>query len=341
MPLFQRSRDRRYRSDVSLVSDVISALGAARIAGAPVPADQLPVAVGLATLHADVLASMPMTAGRNTPAIVTRPNPSESYADTVHKLVQSAYWKGYAALLLDRPQNPTSASVLNPNAVTVVADSVDSTKIAEVRLNGVNIDPALIKLFNINVDPRRGPLGRSPLEAAAIPLRMYGYAYAYLSEFFEAGGNPSTVLRRTGLGAEIYDAEQAATDWITARQARRPAVLPAGWELSVPPNNGELEAVSRILETCAVEVCRLVNAPPSLANAKSSGSMTYSNVTSELARWLAIDLAPTWITRLENLFTDLGGMRVEADTSSLFRMVDPLMPVAGNMPTMTPESMNL
>lgn len=329
-------RERRYRSDVSLVTEVIAAMISARAAGAPIPPEQLPVAVGLVNLHADVLGAMPLTAGRQTPQIVTRPNPDEPYAATIHKLVQSAMWNGFAAVLVDRPTRPQSASVLDPNAVTVLPDTVDRTRVAEIRVNGATVDRRLVRLFNINVDPRRGPLGRSPFTTAAEPLRMYGFAYAYLADFFEGGGNPSTVLKRTGPGNTVYDPEQAATDWISARQERRPAVLPHGWDLSVPHNNGEMEAVARVLEQSAAEVCRLLNAPPSLANARNNSSMTYSNVAGELARWLALQLVPTWVNRIEDLFSDLAGVRVEADTSTLFRIVDPFITAAAHEANIAP-----
>lgn len=314
-------RRRFRRSDVSLVSEVIAALAASRVAGAPIPVEQLPVAVGLCNLHADVLAAMPLTTtGRTTPAVVTQPNPDEPRHETVHKLVQSAWWTGNAFALVDAG----AVAVLDPNRVGVQPNPYDHNRVDHWWYDGQAIDRDAIRVLKINDDPRRGPLGRSPLHVASEPLRMYGYAYAYLSEFFEGGGNPSTVLQRTGTTAALYDPDQAATDWVTARQKRRPAVLPAGWELSVPNNNGEMEAVARVLEKCAAEVARLVNAPPSLVNAEANGSMTYSTVSGELARWLALSLNPTWIVRLESFWSDIAGRPVRMDTSELFRIVSPV-----------------
>lgn len=281
------------------------------------------MAVGLANLHADVLAAMPMTttAGgrRGQPDIVTRPNPEETRHTTQHKVVQSLFWKGNAYGL----RGPDSALILNPNDVGYEPDPYDSTRVLSWYVNGQPVPRDAIVHCKINDDPRRGPLGRSPFAAAATPLAMYGYAYGYLSMFFENGGNPSTVLQRTGPSNTIYDPATAADDWVTARKARRPAVLPAGWELSVPTNNGEMEAVGRILEQCAVEVARLVNAPPSLVNAKANGSMTYSNVHGELARWMSLSLVPTWISRLEDFWSDLTGYPIELDTDVMFRLVSP------------------
>jgi phage portal protein BeeE len=301
-----------------------------------VPVEQLPVAVGLANLHADVLAAMPMTttAGRRgtQPDVVTRPNPEETRHATQHKLVQSIFWTGNGYGL----RGNDSAIVLNPNEVSYDPDPYDSTRIVQWYVNGQPVEKSRIVHVKLNDDPRRGPLGRSPLSLASEPLQMYGYAYGYLSMFFAGGGNPSTVLRRTGPSNAVYEPAQAAEDWIEARKARRPAVLPAGWELQVPTNNGEMEAVGRILEQCAVEVARLVNAPPSLVNAKANGSMTYSNVHGEIARWLSLSLVPTWITRLEDFWSDLTGYPIELDTDVMFRLVSPTdtgaIPAAGPMP---------
>lgn len=334
--MFDRRRERRTRADVSLVTEVISALAASRLVeGAPVPVEELPVAVGLANLHADVLAAMPMTttAGRRgtQPDIVNQPNPEESRHATQHKAVQSLFWTGNVYGL----RGVDSARILNPSDVSWDADPYDSTRIAGWYVNGQPVSLDRIVHCKLNDDPRKGPLGRSPLSSASTPLSMYGYAYGYLSMFFENGGNPSTVLQRTGPSNSLYDPAQAADDWVTARKSRRPAVLPAGWELSVPTNNGEMEAVGRILEQCAVEVARLVNAPPSLVNAKANGSMTYSNVHGEIARWLSLSLVPTWITRLEDFWSDLTGYPIELDTDVMFRLVSPTdtgAPVPTEMP---------
>lgn len=330
--MFDRRRHRRLRADVSLVTEVISTLAAARLDGDAVPVEQLPVAVGLANLHADVLAAMPMlTNTRSTPAIVTQPNPEESRHTTQHKLVQSLFWTGNGYALRGRD----ATIILNPNDVAYDPDPYDSTRVAAWYVNGQTVARDRIVHVKINDDPRRGPLGKSPLSVASEPLKMYGHAYAYLSMFFAGGGNPSTVLRRTGPSNTLYDPATAADDWVEARKARRPAVLPSGWELQVPSNNGEMEAVARILEQCAVEVARLVNAPPSLVNAKANGSMTYSNVHGEIARWLSLSLVPTWITRLEDFWTDLAGVPVELDTDVMFRLVAPTD--AGAIPQAMPR----
>ena len=61
MALFRRSApdlDRFVRADVSLVSEVIGYVAAARIDGLAVKVDDLPITVGASTLHADTVAAM-------------------------------------------------------------------------------------------------------------------------------------------------------------------------------------------------------------------------------------------------------------------------------------------
>jgi phage portal protein BeeE len=321
--MFAARRARRVRSDVSLVTDVLAALTASRVAGAPIPVDQLPVVIGLVNLYADVLADMPPRPVRRHShplPILEQPNPEESRRATTHKLVQSAIKTGNGYVLDERRG---SVTVLDPTMVTHVYDDLDPLRIKSWIVNGMPYQRHEVHHFKINDDPRRGPLGRSPFADAREPLDMYGHAYRYLTDFFAGGGNPSTVLQRTGVGNNAYTNEDAAEDWIAARQARRPAVLPAGWELSVPVNNGELEAIGRMLENSAAEVARLLNAPPSLVNVASKGSMTYTNTDGEFRRWLATSLGPTWIGRLEDLWSAIAGEPVELDTAPLFKIVDP------------------
>lgn len=343
--MFRLTRERstrRLRSDVSLVTEVLAALQAARLASEPIAVDDLPVVIGLVNLHADVLAALELTSSargaRQFAQAFARPNPEEPRRRTVHKLIQSAIHTGTGYLLVQGSGPSTSVVALDPNRVTPVIDERDPLRIASWYVDGIPRDRDEVRYLTINDDPRRGPLGRSPLADAHEPMQMYGYAYRYISDFFAGGGNPSTVLSRKGAGNVSYTNEEAAADWIAARQERRPAVLPAGWDLTVPPNNGELEAVARVLEHSAAEVARLLNAPPSLVNVAAKGSMTYTNTAGEFRRWLAIALGPTWITRLEDLWSDVFGIPVELDTAPIFRIVDPTETVSSGaeLPPATP-----
>ena len=75
--MFDRRRARRLRSDVSLVTDVLAAIKASRIAGEPIPVHELPVVVGLVNLYADVLADMPIVPANGTGNAAARRRPMQ------------------------------------------------------------------------------------------------------------------------------------------------------------------------------------------------------------------------------------------------------------------------
>jgi phage portal protein BeeE len=316
MPLFSRHR----RSDVSLVVDVLEALAAARSPGVPVNVTELPVVIGITTLHADVLGAMRLEGqtGRGRRTVPERIDPDEPLVYSTAKVVWSAMHTGNAYAL----RGVGSGRILNPDQVGPLYRDDDPLAVAGWTVAGVEYGPDEVAHLKICDDPRYGPLGRSPFRLAATPLRMYGYAYGYMEDFFSSGGNPSSVISQRHAGGLTYDPAQVAADWITARQERRPAVLPHGLDLSIPPNNGELEAIGRLLEHSAAEVARVTNTPPSLVNARTASSMTYSNVGAELRRWLALSLRPTWLTRLEAFYTDIVEAPVQLDTDALFDLVD-------------------
>lgn len=317
-------RMRRHRSDVSLVTDVLAALTAARLPGQAVAPERLPVVVGITSLHADVLGAMPLETPEGTRPAALRtaldyPCIDEHRLYSTAKVVWSAMHTGNAYAL----RGDGAGRILDPQTVTPMYRADDPLDVASWLVAGRPVaksDIVHLKVYDSPVGA--GPLGRSPYNLASDALAMYGHAYAYLTQFFEGGGNPSSVLSATGPSALAYDPAQVAKDWIAARQERRPAVLPNGISLSVPANNGEMEAVARILEQGAAECARLTNTPPSLANARTSSSMTYSNVASELRRWMALALRPTWMSRIELFYSDLLDLDVVLDTDPLFDLVD-------------------
>lgn len=321
--MFSAFRARRRRSDVSLVTEVLAALRAARVPGTPIPPVELPGSVGLANLHADNLAAMPLeVTGRLTSRKrrqLDRPDPAEHQFYTTHKVVQSAWRRGNTWAL----REGDAMRVLDPLQVGWDPDPDDPTRIVRWRYQGRPVPLRDLLHLKMNDAPDRGPLGRAPLDEAGEALAMYGHAYRYLVMFFEGGGNPSSVLQRTGAGNVLYSPEQAAEDWIEARQERRPAVLPQGWELKIPANNGELEAIARVLEECPGELARATNTPPTLANAKVGGSLVYATVAGEFRRWLATSLKPTWICRLEIFYSEFLDEDVTLNTEGMFDLVDP------------------
>lgn len=311
----EREIERFVRSDISLVSEVVSFLAAQRLdSGLPVAPENLPICVGAATLHADTIAAMPArtdspTAVPRVRQFIERPDPETDYRAFIHGVGLSMFWHGYSPLLLDRPAGSTSsARVLD--ATATIYDPVSR----QWFYNGEPIDGNLIYAVSLMNDPRRGPLGESPLVRCHQALSMYGYAYRHLVEYFAQGGNPSSILKTThALGNAVLPsgktrAGEIVDEWILARQERRPAVMDPTISLEVPPASGELAAAMSALDHGAAEVARLLNMPGSLVNAPTLGaSLTYSNTVDELRRWIALSLKPTWMARIESMFRTLTG----------------------------------
>lgn len=333
--MFTRYRTRHLRADVSLVSQVIGQLAAVRAGtGVPVPYDQLPITQGTASLIADALAAMPIRPVDERTGdeleldrypVLRQPNPEEDRADTVHKIAQALYWTGNAQAL-NGPVDPStgavlSITVLNPNSIGPDVDELDELRVRGWYLYGEWIARSRITHWKLNDDPRRGPLGSSPLQRCATALDTYGWAYRYLADYFANGGLPSSILK-SKLELDPAKITELSTEWVAARQHKRPAFLPNWLELDVPPSNGELEHVIRVLGFAAAEVARALNLPVSLVNAPVEGySLQYSNAGEEFRRWLATSLGTTWIARIERGFSQLlpDGVVARLDPSTLYR----------------------
>lgn len=320
------------RADISLITNYLQLMQLSRAGtGMAVPYDELPITQGLANLIADAVADMDLYAidsrGRPLPdrfPVLEQPNPDEDRADTIHKIVQALFWEGNA-YAMNGPVDPSTGAieainVLNPHAIGWLADPADELRVEHWTINGRRYGREAVTHWALNVDPRRGPMGRSPLKVCATALETYGWAYRYLADFFAQGGNPSSVFKsKLELGPEKID--ELVDEWIKARQHKRPAFLPTWLELDIPPSSGELDAVIRVLGFATAEVARLLTVPTTVVNAPVEGySLTYANVGEEFKRWLAFGLGTTWIRRIERGFTKAlpRGVRAHLDPSSLF-----------------------
>lgn len=329
MGLFRRHRRSR-------VEDKIARAQAARLVASSLTVEELPIVQGLAILHADLISSLDVYAEQNgqrvanTPDVLEQPDPEEDRQETLHKAVQSLYWGGNAWCSWAPAGRMSTLRVLNPNRVGYVPETLDDLRVAAWLVDGQSYAPTELLHVKLNDDPRHGPLGRSPLVTCGPALENYGWAYRYLADFFISGGNPSAVLRYNGrLSPGPVDddtatpkrtqAQIAQDEWVTSRQAHRPAVMDNGWSLEEGPSPQDIEQTLKVLEFAAVEVCRLANVSPSIGNVMAGGSLTYSTVVDELHRWLVLSLGPTWITRLERWLTKAlpPGLHARFDLDSL------------------------
>lgn len=316
--MFRRPRSQHLdtftRSDVSLVSEVVGYLATARADGLPVAPDELPIAVGAATLHSDTISAMPARSrAASVPPrvahLLERPDPGTDYRATIASTVLAMFWHGYSPWLLDKPAPfTTTVTTIDPRRASW-------DRVSDVwTIGGKQVPGDRIYCVTLIDDPCSASPGVSPLRRCWQALSMYGYAYRHLIDYFAQGGNPMAILKsQTRLG-NIPDADgvtpatQIVNEWITARQTRRPAVMDPDISLEVPANNGELAATLGVLDHGAAEVARLLNMPASLVNAPTMGSsLNYANVQDELRRWIALSLAPSWMSRIESAFREITG----------------------------------
>lgn len=324
------------------MTQVIGELLSARAGnGVPVPYDELPITQGVASLLADVVGGMdlyPVDQSTGTRiadrfAVLEQPNPEEDRGETVHKIVQALFWTGNAEAL-NGPRDPSTGAVdaitvLNPDSVGADVDPADDLRISGWYVQGEWYARNDLTHWKLNDDPRRGPMGKSPLQRCATALDTYGWAYRYLADFFANGGNPGSVIK-SKMELPPDKIAELGNEWIAARRHKRPAFLPNWLDLEIPNSSGELQQVIAVLGFAAAEVARSLNLPVSLVNAPVQGySLQYSNVGDEFRRWLATSLGTTWIARLERGFSTLlpYGVAAKMDPSGLYRA--DLFPEAG------------
>jgi hypothetical protein len=309
------------------LSERVAAIREARAwSSPPITVDQLPIVQGLANLHADVISQFPLYAIDDTgarisptPDVLIQPDPTEPLGETLHAIVQSMWYTGNAVALRGRD----TIRLQNPNACSLAPtfDLLDDRLITGWYIHGVAVDPADVVLWKINDDPRRGPLGASPLERCWQAVENYSWAYRYLADYYSSGGNPSILLKSRN-AADPGQADELWAQWVASRQAGRPAVIPFDVEVASAPTPGDISDTVAVLEFCAAEICRATNTPASIGNAPVAASLTYSTTLEELRRWLVLSLGPTWLTRLERGFSTLlaDGQSARFDTSELPRL---------------------
>lgn len=305
----------------------LAAIRATRsVALSTITVDQLPIVQGLANLHADVISQFPMYAVDrrgarvvNTPDVLIQPDPSEPLGETLHAIVQSMWYTGNAVAL----RHGDAIRLQNPNACSVIPtfDPYDDRRIDGWYIHGVEVPVRNVVLWKINDDPRRGPLGASPLQRCWQAVENYAWAYRYLADYYASGGNPSILLKSRNAG-DPGQADELWAQWVAARQAGRPAVIPYDVEVAAAPAPTDISDTVAVLEFCTAEICRATNTPPSIGNAPVAAALTYSTTMEELRRWLVLSLSPTWLTRLERGFTSLlaPGLTARFDTTELPRL---------------------
>ena len=288
---------------------------------------RLPVTVAARTLIADVCASLPLVAVRDgrvldpTPSVLVRPDPTQGMTRRrfVHRAAMSLTgWGNLYAGVTYRGANgwPLNVALLHPDAMAPVWSDWG---IEGWTYSGQPLDPLAVvhvPLSELTLEP----IARAPLQDAQVAFDDLAMLWAYASGYYRDGGKPPYALKHPGRLSSAQ-AGELIDQWIDARTYSRPGVLSGGIELQDLPTPTAADAL--LLDGLAYldqQVGRIFGVTPTLLNIRvETGSLTYSNTAEEVKRWLSLSLFPTWLARLEDLFTQMlpDGQQALFDTRAL------------------------
>ena len=261
-----------------------------------------------------------------TPPLLLDPSPYMTRDETIEMMVGSLIWRGYAPVLLqnlDSSGRPRFASPLHPDEVTVTWNTNMTQPVYHWRgrpmIEGVDI--AVAHMPKLPGDPK----GLGPFEAAKATLRGVLDANDYARRLFSDSAVPSGYLKHPGklTHPEAVDLMDTWDD--THQGGRGTGVVSGGVEyvqLSMTPEQAQF------LLTRAFgiqEVARLLGIPAHILNAgtppQSANSLTYTNVPAVRSELVTLTLYPTYLRRIEGLFTRLlpRGMSAAFDLADILK----------------------
>lgn len=292
---------------------------------------ELPSVVAGRQLIADTTAMLPIVevvdgdTSHPIPSILRRPDPRVTYRSAMERIVNGMTRHGRSWLYVEQigaNGYPLSASYVDDTRVAAETDA--SGRVTTVAIDGQPVDRRRIVHIPMRTD--RDPLGSTPLRDASVVLEQLSAAISYASAYYLTAHVPPYAVRHPSRLSAVQT-RQLADEWLQARAERRVAFLSGGVEIDTfaQPSAGDALLLDAIAQLDAA-VARILQIPPSLLNVASQTSLTYSNVTSELSRWLAVGLYPMILSRVEAAFSDLlpRGHSAVFDTSNLLRMDLPL-----------------
>lgn len=286
----------------------------------------IPMVVTTRQLVADTVASFPLVAKVGTDfvdpprALLRRPDPREPASDTFERIV-NAFTKYGGAWIRVTSQDargfPLSIEYVDNPRVSYTLNAVGS-RLLEVRIDGREVPLGSVRHIPFILDGG-SPIGQSPLIQIDAALQDLNRAAVYAADFYGAGATPPyAITSPTRLGAD--QADKMLAKWQDARSRSRPAVLTG--DLTLKTFDTQSAAEAQVLEAITAldaTIARVMQVPPSLVNALSQSSLTYTTTLDESRRWLALGLNVGYLNRIESAFTDMlpRGMRAKFQTQSL------------------------
>lgn len=283
-------------------------------------------------LTADTVASLPMrqvfgnTVTDQTPRILTEPDPTETYHDTLTSIMLSLIDSGNASFWVnafDERGLPDSIYVIDQDEVTVEWD--DRQLFRTYAWRNVPMDEGR-DFFHISINRRKRDLkGRGVIEAARDTTIATLKAQTDMARSIaDDNYTPTLVIKHPSVRTK-KDADEVRDAFIgnrpNSRARNRPSVMSADAELdqlTINPVDAQW-VESRQFEI--QETARLFGLPGWFMLVDQGSSMTYSNTEGVMRFWATTTLRPTYLERIEQTFSRLlpTGTRARFDLDEILR----------------------
>lgn len=263
------------------------------------------LADSVASLHMQQVDERTRIADAVTPALLRRPDPSETYHASIHKLMASLVWRGNAYL---RPTvwddgQVDSAIVLHPDEVTVTWDS--RRIYPEYRWRGRpmrrNVD-----IVHIPLNQLPGEIvGLSPITAARKLWEGMRAEATFSTQLVADNATPSGLLH-SEKPLTRTEADEVRDVWEGSHLNRKRVGVTSGSVKFEPLTINPVDA--QFLETrqfSVQETARIFGIPAFFLGVDSGSSMTYSTTESLFRLLVTGTLRPTYLERIEQAFSML------------------------------------
>lgn len=271
----------------------------------------IPAAYRAAQFIADTVASLHMVQvdvrsnvrDLDTPSLLVLPDPTETYHDTLHKLVMSLIWRGNAyfrPLTVGRNGLPASIQVLHPDDVTVNWDrqrlypqyTWRGRKMARNR-----------DIYHIAINLYPGEcVGVGPITAARLLWETMKEEATYQKNLLADNATPSGLLHSQER-LTAAEADEVREVWEGAHKGRKRVGVTSGTIEFKPLTIDPVDAQFLEARTFSVqEVARLFGIPGLFLGVATGDSLTYSTTESLNRLFVSTTLRPTYLERIEQTF---------------------------------------
>lgn len=274
-------------------------------------------------LTADTVASLPLrrvvgrTVAEETPELLTNPDPQETYHDTMSQLMLNLIDDGLTALWVksfDHLGNPKSVYVVDPAEITV---QWDRRRLYRVYLwRGEQMDVGR-DFFPIAINRRRNELrGRGVLRAAADSTVATLRAQADMArELAEDNYTPTIVIKHPSV-KDRASADKVREMFVGDRDRQGRRNMPAAMGSEGAIEQTTINPVdAQWIESRSFEVqeaARYFGLPGWFLLVDQGSSMTYSNTEGVMQFWATTTLRPTYLERIEQVFSQMMPTRESA-----------------------------